>query len=66
MKTASEIQLEALAEAYDEMCCDVREIRTNVFDIVHLVESGRNSQEIANHARRLLTHMNSMIYSKNT
>jgi len=47
MKTAIEIQLDAIADAYDELKCEFQGVRSSLHNILHLLESGRQNNEIA-------------------
>lgn len=66
MKTANEIQLEALAEAYDERCCDLESCRTVVENIITMCEKDHNREIIAKYAKELLEDIDEMIEGKNT
>jgi len=66
MKTANEIQVEALAEAYDERCCDLEAVRLAVESLITMCENDHNREIIAKYAKELLEDIDEMIEGKNT
>ena len=64
MKTANEIQLDALAESYDDLCFEVDAIKTQVENIIHLLESHHEREAVVNYAKRLLDDIVGMVEDK--
>lgn len=61
MKTASEIQLEALAEAYDDMIFTVEGFGMQLRNLIDMVESHHTEEEILKYANGFLYNIDGVI-----